>query len=81
MVDAHTSVMNEGAERLRAWRESRNPPWTQEQLARLLGIGQGQISRLETGMVPSFSTAIAIEALTGIEPAAFARRARRRKAS
>lgn len=53
---------------IRRYRESQNPPLTQEQLGELLGVTGAAVSRFENGKRrPSDPIALKLEFLTGID--------------
>lgn len=57
---------------LTQWRNSQEPKLSQEDLAKLIGVSRWYVNRLEVGATtPSFTLAMKIEALTGVQPSAF----------
>lgn len=69
-------VPSEGGVLLKAWRTKRK--LSQGQLGKLIELSQETISRLENGEDSlSLAGAVRIEKLTGIEPSAFLRRAKK----
>lgn len=57
---------------LTIWRNSQPAKLSQEELAGQLGVSRWYVNRLEVGAAtPSFSLAMKIQSLTGVEPSAF----------
>ena len=74
-------MQTEGGAALAEWRRTAGPKGSrlsQEDLGDKLGVTQGTISHIEDGEAPGLALAVRIQELTGIEPSAFLRRAKRK---